>query len=79
VTAARPRAAGTPGAAVLPGAATLAARAGWPPIPRYLADHGRAEGRMSDVTPTRRAAPDAPPESVLEAVLERVTYVSSGG
>jgi exodeoxyribonuclease V alpha subunit len=31
---------------------------------------------MSDVTPTRRALPDAPSESVLEAVLERVTYAN---
>jgi exodeoxyribonuclease V alpha subunit len=31
---------------------------------------------MSDVTTTRRAAPDAPSESVLEAVLERVTYAN---
>jgi exodeoxyribonuclease V alpha subunit len=31
---------------------------------------------MSDVTPARRAAPDAPPESVLEAVLERVTFAN---
>jgi exodeoxyribonuclease V alpha subunit len=31
---------------------------------------------MSDVTATRRAPPDAPSESVLEAVLERVTYAN---
>jgi len=41
-----------------------------------MTDGGARMGKMPEVSSARQALPGAPAESVLEAVLERVTYAN---